>query len=210
MESTAQLDRLIQTIDDRVRASDDRLMVGIVGAPGSGKSTVAEYVCTRLAPGTAVIVPMDGFHLANTVLDDLGRSGRKGAIDTFDAGGYVSLLRRLRARDEDIVYAPEYRREIEESVGSAIPVPAEVPVIITEGNYLLAHEEPWVGIREVLDETWFIEVAQHARMERLIARHVRFGKSPQAAAEWAGTSDEANARFIATTAGAADVIVRLP
>ena len=87
---------------------------------------------------------MDGFHLANVELERLGRRGRKGAPDTFDSAGYVALLRRLLAQaDDEIVYAPEFRREIEEPIANAIPVFAPTQLVITEGNYLLLDDGPW-------------------------------------------------------------------
>ena len=111
---------------DLVRLAGDRprLMVAIAGPPGAGKSTFAEALVRELTASgeSSVVVPMDGFHLANKVLERTGKLSRKGAIDTFDGEGYLNLLRRLRARDEEVVYAPDYYRSFEESIGSAIPV----------------------------------------------------------------------------------------
>ena len=191
------------------RAAVGRTVLGIVGAPGAGKSTLAAEVVASLGPDLAVLVPMDGYHYANVVLELLGRRARKGAHDTFDAGGYVSLLRRLRAGEEDVVHAPEFRREIEEPVGSAIPVPAEVPLVVTEGNYLLLREGPWAALEGLIDVTWFLDPGREVRHERLVARHERYGKDPEAARRWALGSDEDNARTIAATAHRADLVVTL-
>ncbi|MGI4895131.1 MAG: nucleoside/nucleotide kinase family protein [Janthinobacterium lividum] len=193
----------------RALTTGERRILGIVGAPGAGKSTLAAQVAAELGPDLAVVVPMDGYHYANVVLEALGRRGRKGAQDTFDAGGYVSLLRRLRAGEEEVVHAPEFRREIEEPIGSALPVPREVPLVITEGNYLLLREGPWAALEGLVDESWFLEPGEEVRHDRLIARHVRFGKNAESAREWALGSDEDNARVIAGTRDRADLVVTL-
>lgn len=185
-----------------------RRILGIAGPPGAGKSTVAERIAAELRDA-ARLVPMDGFHLADAELVRLGRRNRKGAIDTFDAGGYVALLRRLRAEPPELVYAPEFRREIEEPIGSAIAVPPDVPLVVTEGNYLLAGDGEWAGIRGLLDEAWYLSTDEELRVTRLIQRHVDYGKSPAAAREWVLSSDERNAELVAGTRGRADVVIDL-
>jgi pantothenate kinase len=137
----------------------------------------------------------------------LGRRDRKGAIDTFDGEGYVAMLRRLRAADEPTVYAPEFRREIEEAIAGAIAVPRQVPLIITEGNYLLSDAEPWSVIRGLLDEAWYVDPGEALRQERLIARHIAFGKAPDLARAWSLGPDQRNAEMIAGTSGRADLII---
>lgn len=184
-----------------------RRVLGLVGPPGAGKSTLAARLAADLGPDLAVVVPMDGYHYANVVLQALGRRDRKGAQDTFDAGGYVSLLRRLRSGEEAVVHAPEFRREIEEPIGSALPVPREVPLVITEGNYLLLREGPWEALEGLLDETWYLAPADDVRHERLITRHEAFGKDPAAARAWTLGTDEANARVIAASSHRADLVV---
>lgn len=187
-------------------ARGPRQLLGIVGAPGAGKSTLAQWLVDALGDGAA-LVPMDGFHLANEVLVTLGRQGRKGAPDTFDADGYVAMLKRLRSLDEDVIYAPRFDREIEESIGSAIAVPRSVRLVVTEGNYLLLHSEPWVRIRALLDEAWFLLSADDIRHERLVARHMAFGKSEEDARAWSMGSDERNADIIRSTMDAADLVI---
>ena len=147
-----------------------RRLLGITGAPGSGKSTLAAALADALGSGRAVVVPMDGFHLAQAELERLGRAGRKGAPDTFDQSGFVALLARLRQAAEPVTYAPQFRREIEEPVAGALPVPREVPLVIVEGNYLLVDDGPWAAVRDLLDECWYVEVDEAARMDRLVAR----------------------------------------
>jgi pantothenate kinase len=187
----------------RVRAGRDRVIIGLVGEPGSGKSTVAEAIVDRVGDAT-MTVPMDGFHLANRELRRLGREDRKGAFDTFDGHGYLNLIRRLRDQDEPVVYAPDYVRDVEEGIAGAIAITAEVPVIITEGNYLLAAEQPWSMLRDLLDEIWYLDTPRDVRLNRLIKRHTQFGKSDQQARAWALGPDEVNARFIRATRGHAD------
>jgi pantothenate kinase len=184
-----------------------RRILGIVGAPGSGKSTVAGAVVAALAPA-AIAVPMDGFHLANAELVRLGRRDRKGAPDTFDAAGYVALLRRLTDPAERTVYAPAFHREIEEPIAGEIPIPAGTPLIVTEGNYLLVDDGPWAPIRALLDEVWFIEPDERTRIERLVTRHVSYGKTGAEAKAWALGTDERNARLIRSTRDRADLVIR--
>ena len=190
-------------------ADGRRKLLGLVGAPGSGKSTVAQALLDAL-PGRAQVVPMDGFHLANAELRRLGRAWRKGAPDTFDSAGYVALLRRLRNQPAgEVVYAPEFRREIEEPVAGAIAVRPETPLVITEGNYLLLEEGPWAGVAPLLDEVWYVEVDDGLRIERLLRRHQQFGRSPEAARAWVAQTDEPNAARIAATRARAHHILRL-
>jgi pantothenate kinase len=185
-----------------------RRLLGIVGAPGAGKSTLAARLVEAVGP-TAVLVPMDGYHLAQAELDRLGRHERKGAIDTFDGSGYVSMLGRLAAGGPETVYAPAFHREIEEPVAGSIAVPPEVRLVVTEGNYLLVPEEPWSGVRLVLDEVWYLDLDEELRLRRLVARHMAYGRSrPEAKARSYG-SDQVNAELIATTRNRADLIVRV-
>jgi len=195
----------VQDLIERARGlitAGRRRILGITGAPAAGKSTLAATLAKALAPD-AVLVPMDGFHLAATELHRLGRHDRKGAPDTFDATGYVALLQRLRANAEDVVYAPEFRREIEEPIAGAIAVPRGVPLVITEGNYLLL----WPQVRTLLDEVWFVEADEQARLARLIARHMAFGRTRAEAEERAYGSDQRNAELIAASRDGADLIV---
>jgi len=183
-----------------------RRILGLVGPPGAGKSTVAQQLVDAL-DGAAVLLPMDGFHLANVELARLGRAGRKGAPDTFDAGGYVALLQRVRGQQAGrggTVYAPAFRREIEEPIASAIPIPADVPLVITEGNYLLLERDGWAGVKPLLDEAWYVDVDDALRRQRLVERHMRFGRTREAALAWEAGTDQPNALLIAATAVRAD------
>ncbi|MFG2012650.1 nucleoside/nucleotide kinase family protein [Micromonospora sp. NPDC048868] len=185
-----------------------RQLLGIAGAPGAGKSTLAERIVEAVGP-TARLVPMDGFHLAQAELRRLGRAERKGAVDTFDANGYVSLLRRLHRLEPTAVYAPAFRRDLEEPVAGSIEVPPSVRLVVTEGNYLLVAATPWDEIRPLLHEAWFLDLDAELRLRRLTARHESYGRSAEQARAWATGSDEANATLVAPTAHRADLVVRL-
>lgn len=183
-----------------------RRLLGIAGSPGSGKSTLAAEVAEALGE-LAVLVPMDGFHLAQAQLVALDRAGRKGAIDTFDGGGFAHLLGRLKAADEPVVYAPAFRRDLEEPIAGAVAVPAGVPLVVVEGNYLLAEGGGWERVRPLLDEVWFLLPDESVRLDRLIARHMAFGRDRTAAEDRSLGSDQVNADLIARTSGRADVLV---
>ncbi|MBD8061064.1 nucleoside/nucleotide kinase family protein [Oceanitalea stevensii] len=196
---------------ERVRALVDRggrRILGITGAPGAGKSTLAHAVVDALGD-KACLVGMDGFHLAEAELVRLDRRARKGAPDTFDALGYVALLRRLRAADERTVYAPVFDRSLEEPIACAVPVPREVPLVVTEGNYLLVADGDWAEVGPLLDESWYVEPPEDVRIARLIARHEAYGRSPEEARERSLGSDQRNSEVIAATRGRADVVVEL-
>jgi pantothenate kinase len=183
-----------------------RRVLGITGPPGAGKSTLAARIVEALAPDAA-LVGMDGFHLANGELERRGLRGRKGAPETFDVGGFVALLRRLRAADEEVVYAPVFDRSLEESIGSALPVPRAVGLVVTEGNYLLLQDGGWAQVGPLLDESWYVDLDEPTRLRRLVARHVAYGKTPQEAAAWATGTDAENAALVLTSRGVATRIV---
>jgi len=177
-----------------------RCLLGIAGAPGAGKSTISDWLLEHLLtnhPRQVAVVPMDGFHHAQSLLESRGLEHRKGAPDTFDGVGYVALLRRLRSETSREIFAPVFRREVNDAIAGAIAVPPEIRLVITEGNYLLFDEDPWNEVASLLDETWFVELDQDERLRRLTARHLRFDDDA-AIAEWRATgNDERNARLVA-------------
>jgi len=153
---------------------------------------------------------MDGFHLSDAVLRRLGRLDRKGAIDTFDGWGYRSLLERVRSEVDHPVFAPSFERDLEQPIAAGIMVEPSVRIVITEGNYLLMGSDPWPRVRAALDEVWFCELPAALRFERLVARHIEFGKAPEQARRWVEAVDEPNARAVEATAGGADLVVEMP
>lgn len=183
-----------------------RVLLGICGAPGAGKSTLAETLVQALGD-EAVYVGMDGFHLAQVELERLNRTERKGAPDTFDAAGYVNLLSRLKTQTTTTVYAPQFRREIEEPIAGAVPVLPEHRIVVTEGNYLLLKTTPWQEIKTLLTETWFLSPDETLRRERLITRHQAYGRTLEEARDRTLGSDERNAILINATRLTADLVL---
>lgn len=188
---------------------NERTIIGVVGKPGAGKSTLSSYLLTKLQKETTVLVPMDGYHLSNSQLALLGRSDRKGAPDTFDSHGYADLLQRIKTNTRDEIYFPIFHREIEESIAAEGVVHPHTSLILTEGNYLLLESDGWSQVAGTLTESWFVDVDNDGRMARLIARHIKYGKSIEAAHAWAHGTDERNAKLVESTRAKADVIIDL-
>ena len=219
-------ERDVMTVDEAVRRAEELAarpgvaVLGITGQPGAGKSTLAGLLVDAV-PGS-VLVGMDGFHLAHATLEAMGRVERKGAPDTFDAAGYVALLRRVRAlagrtvshsgQPDDpgsadrpeTVWAPLFHRDIEDAVAGAVAVTADARLVVTEGNYLLLDDPPWDQVRPLLDECWFVDVPEDLRRARLQARHEHHGRTPDEARGRTLGSDERNAVLVATSRSRAD------
>lgn len=210
------LEDLLQRIARLQKEHTGPVIIGVVGAPGVGKTTLVEQLIKDLNAEDGrtegqrhAHVPMDGYHLADIELTRLGRLERKGAPDTFDAHGYAALLRRLREPRNAVVYAPGFERTIEQPIAGAIPVYPSATTILTEGNYLLLDEPGWREVREQCTEIWYCQQDDELRVERLIARHVRFGKTPAAAARWVEQVDEPNGQLVRTTRDQADLVITL-
>ena len=181
-------------------------MVGITGPPGAGKSTLSRALLDRF--DNASYLPMDGFHLSNAVLEQLGRRDRKGSIDTFDAAGYVNALHGVRSefRRRD-VYVPDFDRRRDEPVAAGLVVSADSRLVITEGNYLGLPDGEWGAVRGLLDRLYYVDCPAELRRERLVERHIKGGRSKAAAEAWVDTVDEPNARLIATSKPRCDAVV---
>lgn len=187
-------------------AEGRRVIIGIAGAPGCGKSTLTQAVA-KVAPDS-VTVGMDGFHLAHSVLTARGDVDTKGAISTFDGVGYVALLRRIRADGPEVIWAPEFRRNVEDAIAGAVAVEPQHRLVITEGNYLLVEDDPWGEVADLCDEIWYLDVPEQRRVRWLVRRHVRFGRSRREAyARATRGTDGINARLVESTRDRADVIV---
>jgi pantothenate kinase len=206
----APVSTAVASLADRARGLLDRpgrTVLGITGPPGAGKSTLTSALLASLGPDVGHL-PMDGFHLADVQLDQLGLRDRKGAPETFDVDGFVSALSRL-ASSARTLYVPGFERHLEQPIAAALAIPPSARLVITEGNYLLLPGDGWERVRPLLAEVWYVDLDDELRRERLISRHVQFGKSPDEAREWVLRSDEANARLVAATRAAADVVVDL-
>jgi pantothenate kinase len=196
-------------------SGDGRRLLGIAGPPGAGKSTLAHWVETSLRarhPGGPVLVgqvPMDGFHLSNATLAARGLSDRKGAPDTFDVEGYRRLLLAVRTAPDRTHGAPAYSRVLHEPVADAHRIRPSVRLVISEGNYLLGGAAGWQDVREIFDEVWFLAEDPAVTHERLIARQLAGGRSPEAAREWVDRSDMANTEVVNARRDTADLIVEL-
>lgn len=202
--SVTTLAELIALVPDG--ATDRRRLIGVAGSPGAGKTAVTEALVAGV--GThAVQVPMDGYHLSDAALTRLGLLDRKGAPETFDPRGYAALLGRIRSDPRHVIYAPDFDRHLEQPIAASIAIEPAHRVVVSEGNYLLLDTDDWAETRAQLDEVWFLTVDPEIRRRRLIERHVRYGKAPDAAAAWVDRVDEPNAVQIEASAARADRII---
>ena len=167
------LSRLVPHILEMESQAHHRIAIGFAGGPGTGKSTLAAELVTMLnatKPGSAALVPMDGFHMRHTKLEAMGQVDYKGAPHTFEGADFVNFLHHLKAASAE-VSGPGYSRKIEDVVADAFTVGADVRVLVVEGNYLLLTEGPWAGIKPQLDYAVFIDVPREMVRARLMHRH---------------------------------------
>jgi pantothenate kinase len=208
-EQLADQKAALARIQEHLEKASDRVLIGIIGKPGAGKSTLSKFLMGKLPKDLVTVVPMDGYHLSNKVLKDLKRSDRKGAPDTFDVAGFVSLVKRIRSEQTQNIYYPIFDRAIEESIAAQGVVTSATKVVIIEGNYLLHDEGGWEVLNDLLDESWMVDVDDDKRISRLISRHIAYGKDPEAAKAWAKGTDEVNAKLIERGRTRADFVVAI-
>jgi pantothenate kinase len=189
-------------------AASTRTIIGIVGKPGGGKSTLSKFLLKGMDSTLVSVVPMDGFHLSNKILKELGRSDRKGAQDTFDVNGFKTLIERIKLDNVDPIYYPIFDRSIEESIAAQGVVYPSTRVVIVEGNYLMHDRDGWQEISPLLDQSWYAFLEEDIRISRLISRHIAFGKDPESAKAWAKGSDQVNAELIEVGVGRCDFLIR--
>jgi pantothenate kinase len=208
-EQLANQQAALARIESFLADSSERVLIGIIGKPGAGKSTLSKFLMSKLPKQIVTVVPMDGYHLSNKVLKDLKRADRKGAPDTFDVAGFASLVKRIRSEQTQNIYYPIFDRAIEESIAAQGVVTSETRVVIIEGNYLLHDAGGWEEVKDLLDESWMVDVDDDKRIARLISRHIAYGKEPEAAKAWAKGTDEANAQLIERGRPRADFVVQI-
>ena len=201
----SELAHIAATIFKRA-GKTERFIVAIAGAPASGKSTRAEALAELFPQGSAVVVPMDGFHYDDRVLEKIGLRDRKGAPETFDFAGFATLLRRLKSREPNVAI-PLFDRSLEISRAGAAIVDSDVKFVLVEGNYLLLDEEPWSELEQLFDFTIFVDVARDELERRLVARWREHGRPDDAARKWIDTNDMPNIDRVLRARRRADLVI---
>lgn len=190
-----------------------RFLLGIAGPPAAGKSTFADELVAAInhlmSEQVAALVPMDGFHYSNVILDEIGLRALKGAPETFDAQGFVDLLGRLRRETSTAVWCPRYDRALHDRVEHAIPVDPSALIIVVEGNYLLLDVPPWDQVHGELDQVWYLDAPPDARIRRLVQRHIAGGRTLEQALDKIKGTDDPNAALIEGTRKRADRVLYL-
>ncbi|MBP2509792.1 nucleoside triphosphate hydrolase [Agrobacterium radiobacter] len=201
------------TLKRLASAKGRRVMIAIAGAPGSGKSTIAEHVVDVLNAGegvSAALFPMDGFHYDDAVLEEMKRRPFKGAIDTFDAHGLRHMLERLKANEDDKVAVPVFDRAIEIARAGGRLIPQSVDIIVCEGNYLLASQSPWDRLKQIFDLTVFVDVDEDDLRARLRDRWRSFGLGEDEINRKVEENDLPNGRFIISASTEPDLRIGNP
>lgn len=190
-----------------------RTILGLAGPPAAGKSTLARHLVDTITrhegPDAAAYLPLDGFHLSNTQLDGLSLRPRKGAPETFDAWGYVALLRRVATERFIDVYAPDFDRTLDEPVAARHVIRPHTRLVVTEGNYLAGAEPAWQAARDLMRELWYVDADDTIRHARLLDRHTADGTDPEAARSRIAANDHPNGEYVKGTRGGCDLVVRV-
>ena len=216
MNTTLEQDaeRVLDLIQEKRRgaATSKRMVIGIAGPPASGKSALAEAVVQKLNNGVtgstpaAVLLPMDGFHLDNRILESRGLLARKGAPDTFDSAGFCSAVQQLSQPDHER-YFPRFDRQMDQAIANAIAIPPEVPIVVVEGNYLLLKSPPWSSLSQVFAASIFVCPSFEALQDRLHRRWLDHGLDSEAAMKRATGNDLPNARTVIDESREADLLL---
>jgi len=204
------VDTVANAIAERKKPGQ-RFIVGIAGAPGAGKSTIAEAVCktlNRAKASCAAVLPMDGFHLDNAILKDREMLDVKGAPQTFDADGFAALLNRVRPGDRDVI-VPIFDRDLDVARAGGRLIGAAVEIVIVEGNYLLLDRPEWMQIARFIDLSVFLDVPMATLEKRLIQRWLDHGLDIEAATKRAQGNDITNAKLVIGNSLPADIRLEL-
>ncbi|MBC9717063.1 nucleoside/nucleotide kinase family protein [Streptomyces sp. TRM66268-LWL] len=190
----------------RLTAAGPRVLLGLAGPPGAGKSTLARALVERIGAGAAYL-PLDGFHLSNAQLERLGLTARKGSEPSFDVYGYLALLRRVLAETERDIYVPDFDRTVDEPVAARHRVAAGARLVVTEGNYLGCDLPGWREARELMGALWYVDASVDVRQLRLVERQLTGGRTWSGAEEWVRTNDRPNGELVEESRGRADRIL---
>lgn len=211
--SSCSMEQDVEQVLDLIaarRPKTGRTIIAIAGPPASGKSTLAEAVVLRLnakressVPG-AVLLPMDGYHLDNRLLEARGLLRKKGAPETFNARDFCDAVLRLKSTNEE-TFHPRFDRQMDLAIANAIAIHPETPVVIVEGNYLLLRAEPWAGLHAEYTATVFVCPKMDQLKDRLKQRWIRHGYDPDAAAQRASANDLPNAELVFAESAPADL-----
>lgn len=198
----------LRDITDRLSAitpKGRRLMIAVAGPPGSGKSTLAEALVDRIGP-EAALMPMDGFHLDDRLLEPRGLLPRKGAPETFDFHGLKAALGR--AASDPSVILPVFDRAREIAIAGAQEIGPETRIVVAEGNYLCLAEPPWSDLMPLWDLSVFLEVSEAELERRLVDRWLGFGFDAETAQRKALANDIPNARRVMAERETVDIVLR--
>jgi pantothenate kinase len=203
-----------EAIDLTFSAGGRRMILGLAGPPGAGKSTLAATIVTAaraaVAQEWAACLPMDGYHLSNAQLERLGLLDRKGAPATFDADGYTAMLARVAADGGRDIYAPDYDRIVHhEPIAARLVIPGAARLVVTEGNYLAVDAAQWRPVRRHIDHLWYVEAPDGVRRARLIERQLAGGRDEQAARDWVEHADRPNGELVKLSRGNVDRVITL-